>query len=679
MPMNKDRQYRYHVHIMRHIRYCALLVGLLLVIPLLRAEVQAPLTSEAILNGLPPLSLSLPDRFPGGVAPPPLFAQLMADPLAAGRRASYIERALRTYHHSPQALMQLAVQLGGVSVVRDHSDLQELQQRQMVAPSPLQDALEMLFATRQMEFLHAADVLASIPEELQADLARMLATIARAEQFRQRAFSALPASVTPALLLEQVISRGLHDFEEPDYRRLLPDVEREALAAGMLDLLSATEQLVGRWRGRTLPAMHLELETPLGRVIIDTTGEDNRYTMDNVLLLIDSGGDDEYEFVESTRHAPLSIIIDLAGNDRYITRAHAAGPASAVLGYAVLWDEAGDDVYEAGDYSLVQGAALFGMAVLHDRRGNDRYHARSHAQGWAFAGTALLLDGAGDDRYHALSQAQAAAGAQAVALLLDAGGNDRYTLAAGPLLFPSAQLPERNVSMGQGAATGLRSDFTDGRSLPGGLAILFDQQGNDRYEAQVFAQGAGYFYGTGLLIDGGGEDMFNGAWYVQAAAAHRGAGLLIKRGEGNDAYHASHSTSLGAAHDSSLAFFLDEAGDDQYRLGDLGLGAAHDNSVALFIDKAGNDRYRVQGKRCLAFGAAHLSRWGDSGESRLNAGLFFDLGGEDHYRSHCSRPANNRHWRATQQYPELNLPSEQGFGFDGSGTLPFLQMPGTRD
>ena len=630
--------------------------------------------------------LTLPTAQPGGLARLPLFERLMHAPHSAGEQAGYIDTLFRAHADSPQALTRITTRLAGIALARDASAFAADEARLLATPDPLATALQWLndsaaprAGSMDTESAStAATATDSLPVALQHELARLLAATARAERFRRRAFAALPSAATPELLIRQAVEQRLAPFEEPDFRRLPQLVEREALAAGMLALVAGVENFVTWLKAAELPALRWQASTALGTILIDTTGSDGHHELGDTLLLVDTGGNDRYTFRRSTAHRPVSILIDLAGDDHYNSSANASGPAVAVLGYAVSWDGGGNDVYDSAAHSLRQGAALFGAALLVDEAGDDRYRARSHAQGWALGGSALLLDRDGDDDYHALALAQGSAGPQAVAALVDAAGKDRYTLASTPLIQPSSQLPERNLSMGQGAAMGLRADFSDGRALPGGLGILLDFAGDDRYHAQVFAQGAGYYEGTGMLVDGDGNDEFDAAWYAMAAAAHRGAGILLKRGNGKDRYHASHSTSIGAAHDRSIAFFIDEGGDDHYTLGDLGLGGAHDNSTALFIDAGGDDHYTVTAPRCLAFGAAHLAEWGHPGESQPNVGLFFDLGGNDDYTAACAGPANDTLWHWPRQHPALDLPSERGAGFDGESPTPFANTPLTR-
>jgi hypothetical protein len=379
------------------------------------------------------------------------------------------------------------------------------------------------------------------------------------------------------------------------------------------------------------------MDTPLGAVIVDTTGSDGTHRLAAPLLVLDVGGNDRYEFEAAPAAGHLAVVLDHGGDDRYFARAAGADPSAATLGYGILWDTVGDDLYEGGEFA--QAAALFGAALLRDDAGNNRYVAAAHAQAYALGGIALLASGAGSDEYIAQTHAQASAGPEAVAVLVDLAGDDRYTLGNSPLARPSPQLPTHNTSMGQGAGRGLRATEDDGLSAAGGIGMLVDLAGDDRYTAQVFAQGAGFHEGLGMLIDAGGTDRFDAAWYAMGAAAHQAAGVLLKRGGGNDRYRATHFASLGAAHDLAVAAFLDEGGDDDYALGDLGFGASHDDGVAVFVDLAGADRYQVTAAACRAFGFAQPGAPGTS--SGRSPGVFIDRDGAADQISPACRPARD--------------------------------------
>lgn len=200
--------------------------------------------------------------------------------------------------------------------------------------------------------------------------------------------------------------------------------------------------------------------------------------------------------------------------------------------------------------------------------------------------------------------------------------------------------------------------------------MLLDLAGNDRYEAQVMAQGFGYHEGLGLLLDDGGTDHFETAWYGMGAGVHHAAGVLLKRGIGNDVYRSAHEMVLGAGNDLSVGVFVDEGGDDEYSVGQLSLGVANANSTGIFVDGAGNDRYAVASTTCRALGAASMPAWGNARETLPSLGLFMDLGGVDIYPTHCVRAANNSLWAGPRAWPQLELRSEAAAGIDGEWPLP---------
>ena len=610
----------------------------------------------------------------------PLYRTLMARPLQAPYRVGMLAHQFRQAAASPHDLLTLAGAVAGLAVDRSSARvLPHIETRLRAATDPLTTSLAWMTPMTQPGSPWPPDLPdeALLPRPLRFELAMVLATMGQANQFLQRALAQFPSTVTPGLLRRQALDGNLLPFEEPDFRQLLPLIEREALLTGMLDLLAAVERLQHHITTTSqLPVVAWALDTPMGQIVVNTTGQNNRYRLSAPLLVLDVGGDDQYQFLPSNDGHRISVLLDHQGNDHYSATTPGADPSAATLGYGILWDTAGDDHYHGSQHA--QGSALFGAAMLVDGGGQNQFSASSHAQAHAIGGLALLLSGEGNDQFMAQTHAQGSAGPQGVAVLLDPAGNERYTLNNTPLIRPSPQLPSHNTSMGQGAGRGLRADVADGRSTSGGIGILLDLAGDDHYVAQVFAQGAGYQEGLGLLMDDEGHDRFYAAWYAMGAAAHRGAGVLLKRGGGNDHYRVSHSTSLGAAHDFSVGIFLDEGGDDHYELGNLGLGAANENSYALFVDVKGDDRYQVTASACKALGGAYLSAWGNSREDLPNLGLFMDLGGHDIYPTHCAMAGNNAGWSAPRVWPKLQLRSEAGAGIDGEFPLPFSTRPLTQ-
>lgn len=602
----------------------------------------------------------------------PFFRAVIGAPFDAPYRAGVLGDALRSDAGSPHALIGRAGALSGLRLQRP-ADAATAAVEALLrdAPDPLAFGLAWMAATeRGAGWVPVLPDQAQLPNPLRLELARVLVAMRQSHLFLQRAFERFPPGATPQLLRRQTLEDGIDLFDTPDFRQLLPLVEREAVLAGMLDLVGAVERLQRFVKEEAaLPSVAWSLHTPFGWIVVDTTGRNNRHPLQDPLLVLDVGGNDDYTFLARSDTHRIGVLLDHGGNDRYVTTEPGADPSSATLGYGILWDTEGDDLYQGTQQA--QASALFGAALLADGGGRNRYLASRRSQAYAVAGIAVLLSGDGDDEFVAQTYSQATGGPLGAAVLVETGGNDRYALDNMPLVRPSPQLPDRNTSMGQGAGYGMRGDLFDGRSTSGGIGLLLDLAGNDSYEAQVFAQGVGFHEGLGMLLDDGGDDRFEAAWYAMGAAAHHAAGILLKRGVGSDVYRTTHHITLGSAHDLALGVFVDEGGNDAYSAGPLGLGAAHANSTGIFVDAEGNDGYTVPPPDCQALGAAYQHAWGNARENLPNLGLFLDLGGNDSYPAHCTRTANNSLWAGPRVWPLLDLPSEAAAGIDGERPLPF--------
>lgn len=655
----------------------ALLISLALAAPAAAQAADRPPLPELLQRAGAAGSRGAPDLTALDASPTrdqqlPFFRSVMAAPFDAPYRAGMLGDSLKGAVGAPRELVGWAGVLWGARLQRPAaSGAADVEARLQGAHDPLAAAVAWMASTQAgAGWVPVLPDQAQLPDPLRHELARVLAAIGQSYQFAQRAFERFPPGVQPQLLRRQALEGRLTLFEQPDYRQLLPLVEREALLGGMVDLVGAVERLQGFVKSEpALPPVAWSLQTPFGRIVVDTSGGDNRHVLQDALLVLDVGGNDEYEFLPRGDAHTISVLLDHRGNDRYVTAAPGADPSSATLGYGILWDTEGDDRYQGTEQA--QGSALFGAALLVDGGGSNRFVASSRSQAHAVGGLAVLASAGGDDEFTAQTYSQATGGPGGVAVLVDPGGNDRYTLGNVPLVRPSPQLPDRNTSMGQGAGYGMRGIFFDGRSTAGGIGMLLDLAGNDLYEAQVFAQGVGYYEGLGLLLDDGGDDRFDAAWYAMGAGVHHAAGILLDRGFGNDAYRSSHEMVLGSGNDLSVGVFVDEGGDDDYAVGQLSLGMAHANSTGIFVDAAGRDSYRVGSTTCRALGVSYMHAWGNARENLPSLGLFLDLGGDDSYPAHCTRVANDRLWAGPRTWPLLDLRSEAAAGADGEWPLPF--------
>lgn len=335
---------------------------------------------------------------------------------------------------------------------------------------------------------------------------------------------------------------------------------------------------------------------------------------DDKALLIDLGGDDLHANsaggADRVNGLPVSVTIDMGGNDRYETALPTAGRStvaqgSATGGIGILVDVAGNDSYTVttsapGVFARGQGFAGLGVGILADKDGADSYrvthappgNATQRAQGQAFAGvggTAMLLDDLGSDTYVLESrpvpavntQGQLASGAAlvqgfgyaeaGVALAYDgagASGGDRMTLQA--LSDGVAPDEQREVV----AASATTEGF--GFSTLGGTAVVLTGIGNSTWTARSIARapqtgnasvsgfGTSSTAGYAALNDAGGNDT-----YLAEART-----LATRTVVANDECACQGAVSETAA-GTSLA-----------RIGGMG-GAA----VGVLADAGGNDRY----------------------------------------------------------------------------------------
>ncbi len=402
--------------------------------------------------------------------------------------------------------------------------------------------------------------------------------------------------------------------------KLLRDVDLTALVQGGQELARAMDRAAALLTKVPDDRFEFAWDTPIGTISLNGT-QDNVYGAGPYLLIIDTGGNDRYASGGATTSAahPISLLLDLAGDDLYESK---SGPAfgAGILGYGFLLDAAGDDIYKAD--RLACGMASFGVGVLLDRSGKDKYEIDQLGQGAAFCGIGVLSDLKGDDEYRCFQEAQGFGGTKGCGVLVDREGNDRYVADDTKIRYPSPQDPKHNTSLAQGCSFGRRDHPGMGNSLAGGVGILIDGKGDDRYRCGVFGQGVSYWYGLGMLIDLEGEDSYEGVWYCQGSAAHYGVGVLCDW-SGNDKYLTKLTMGQGAAHDYSIAWFHDGAGNDTYECPGNCLGCALYNGIGIFWDEAGDDAYKTGG---AAFGVTGETRPGS-----LCLGMFFDGGGKNEF------------------------------------------------
>jgi hypothetical protein len=367
-------------------------------------------------------------------------------------------------------------------------------------------------------------------------------------------------------------------------------------------------------------------ETPFGMIILGNKGSQN-YPNKPILLAIDVSGDDVYHAPQLKHRQPVSVVIDLAGNDQYLSE-DAGAFGVGICGYSFLYDKSGNDKHESK--RMGAGSGSFGIGIVIDGTGDDSYTTMRFGQGAATYGIGVLSDVAGNDTYNCYQFAQGYGGPRGMGMLIDMTGNDKYLANDEDIKFPSAQSKKHNTSLVQGCGFGRRANQD---VMAGGLGILVDGAGNDEYCCGVFGQGVAYWFALGMLIDFDGNDVYHGPWYVQGAAVHHAASAFLDL-NGNDDYTSTISQNTGHAKDYSVGLFYDAKGNDHYNASGNSLGTAIWNGIGLFHDAAGNDVYELKNtptpdKRSTNFGHAK-----DVSKGQWCAGLFIDDAGQDTFPDH---------------------------------------------
>lgn len=351
--------------------------------------------------------------------------------------------------------------------------------------------------------------------------------------------------------------------------------------------------------GATGP-IHRRILTPAGEIIVGGSG-DNTYNLDDmtgVTAVIDLGGNDVYLEGAVSVQRPLLVILDLAGNDTY--RGTKPGiQGGAILGVSMLLDAAGDDTYQAKD--IAQGSALGGAGILIDRAGNDTYVGLRRVQGHALGGVGILCDRDGNDRYHAAMWAQGFGNPLGFGVLDDLDGVDHYY--CGGQYYDSYPETPGYEGWGQGVGAGLRGVAN------GGIGVILDGGGDDKYEFDYIAHGGGYWLGVGFARDFGGNDKRLGA-----------TTKLYNGGARSERLFQRFSNGFGCHY--TIGFLIDDAGDDVYNGTIMGTGFAWDCSVGYLMDFGGHDRYEATGG-------------GTQGQGRqAGLGVLYDYDGNDVYKGY---------------------------------------------
>jgi len=443
---------------------------------------------------------------------------------------------------------------------------------------------------------------AVIPEELSKILGQLVLEVATAHRWAELAFRRVDTADRIAVAERRNLGEELIDAldyapEVDDVARTWDEASLWYAALRCVEALDLARQQIDALEIEPPPDLAFDWESPWGWIRVRGAGDDVVDGTD-ALLVVDLGGNDIYRggIAASTATRPLGLLLDMGGDDRYESDVPAQG--AGLTGAGVLIDAAGNDVYKARHYA--QGVGQFGLGLLADLDGNDTYTNNVSGQGCGYFGIGLLFDVAGRDEYTIWADGQGlGGGGGGVGVLADRSGNDRYTAVREHSVTgrPSYHSPDDDISVSnaQGCGMGRRGDGADGHSWAGGLGALLDGGGDDVYTAGNWSMGTGYWFGIGVLHDAEGNDEYHGVTWSQGTGAHFCIGLFVDE-HGNDKHLSEGNSrlSLAWAHDFTVGLLLDVDGDDVYSVNEDGLGGSINRSVALLLDTGGDDVYRTE-------------------------------------------------------------------------------------
>ncbi|MCF6149199.1 MAG: PDZ domain-containing protein [Candidatus Kuenenia sp.] len=328
-------------------------------------------------------------------------------------------------------------------------------------------------------------------------------------------------------------------------------------------------------------------DTSVGKIVIGGTG--TTYYYDDAAIIVDLGGNDYYfnNAGASGKEMPVSVCIDFYGNDTYDAK-NPFAQGTGRFGVGILKDFEGDDTYSGQDFA--QGSSLYGIGMLIDKEGDDFYSGNALNIGVGFFGLGLLADANGNDAYFSRQFSQGVGFTKGIGVLEDYNGSDFY-FAGGK--YPDFRDPEKSFqSMSQGMGMGIRPETTI-VGASGGIGLLIDKKGSDKYHGDYFSQGSGYYFSMGLLFDTEGSDAYYAGRYAQGAGIHSAIGIQ-RDNEGDDKYECSFGVSQGCGHDTSIGFLVDNSGNDSYSTGVVSQGAGMERGFGVLADFQGNDIYHAK-------------------------------------------------------------------------------------
>lgn len=552
----------------------------------------------------------------------PAFDDLFAEPMkvydySQSMRSSFLYLMDDTTFANPQnsVLYQLAYQVAWERKIGGFRNYSANLIDSVAGDTPLVDAIIKLREATgaQMEYrtfgaksepeqsrAYLIDATKALSPEIQRALARWILNLIEANRYHQLAFRNVPARTIQELYQIDDIdaTQGDGQIYYPQFDDCAATIDWQSLVYASFKVIAATEIAAKHLREAKLPAdfQGLDLATPLGRIVIGSNAG-SRYERNDYLLICDLGGNDTYLHGGGSRTGlPISVILDLAGNDFYGDSLSTRDFGYGGCGVGMVLDFSGDDRYRAR--SLSQGIGIFGTGLVADFEGQDDYSLKVSGQGCGYFGVGMLVDRLGDDKYYLAGDGQGAGGiGGGVGILADYRGNDHYTAEPFADKFNRGDYHSQlkiNANNAQGWGGGRRGDGSDGHSWAGGMGVLIDGYGNDNYYSGNWTIGVGYWFGIGILYDVEGDDIYKSCYFTQASGAHYCIGAVFDE-SGNDRHELFETAGAGLSFgwDFAVTLMADWQGNDTYTGKIISIANAQIRSNSLLFDLAGDDLYQL--------------------------------------------------------------------------------------
>lgn len=299
-------------------------------------------------------------------------------------------------------------------------------------------------------------------------------------------------------------------------------------------------------------------------IVIDWGGDDHYAANENVSqgagvlgggILIDLGGSDTFQALDISQGTGIfgtGILYNAGGKTAFKGRQYCQGTGQ--FGIGMLWSNDSETLYQCSEYG--QALGLFNsVGMLFDEGGDDRYflggltpdfrdpeHATtSMGQGFGkgfraekdfdgiSGGMGILVDRTGNDHYAADYFAQGSSYYFGVGILNDLSGNDEY----------------------------FAGRYAQGAGIHSSVGVLTDRDGDDIYYASFgVSQGMGHDFGAGLLKDNRGNDIYIAGTLSQGAATIGGLGMIVDA-QGTDRYSVKEKGQAYTEDEEGMGIMID--------------------------------------------------------------------------------------------------------------------------